>query len=144
MNYAQPSGGREVGHGPGPAAQFTFTPSPVPLRNLLQLLPSTAPCSATTLLGRGHSVTAGGCLQGLAHASASVQGRPSARQGRISSGGCATAPGGLAVVPEDVFDAWLCTNSSRLKTRAPQASGDAVTAIHLPGKPMQAERGINT
>lgn len=92
----------------------------------------------------GDTVTAGGCLQGLAHASASVQGRPSARQGRISSGGCATAPGGLAVVPEDVFDAWLRTNSSRLKTRAPQASGDAVTAIHLPGKPMQAERGINT
>lgn len=54
MNYAQPSGGREVRHGPGPTAQFIFTPSPVPLRNLLQLLPSTAPCSATTLLGRGH------------------------------------------------------------------------------------------
>lgn len=142
MNYAQPSGGREVGHGPGPTAQFTFTPSPVPLQSLLQLLPSTARCSATTFLGRGHSVTASGCLQGLAHAS--VQGRPSAREGHISPGGCVTAPGGLAVVPEDAFDAWLCTNSSRLKTRAPQASGDAVTAIHLPGKPMQAERGINT
>lgn len=53
MNYAQASSGREVGHGPSPAAQFTFTPSPVPLRRLLQLLPSTARWSATTFLGRG-------------------------------------------------------------------------------------------
>lgn len=140
-------------HRPPVAGRWDMAPVPLPSSPSLPALFLSNACSSSSpaLLGGlpppswagDVAVTASGCLQGLAHASASVQGRPSAREGRISPGGCATAPGGLAFVPEDVFDAWLCTNSSLLKTRAPQASGDAGTAIRLPGKPMQAERVIN-